>query len=137
MAANKGWHMWNKLGIMLTLFLQLYTINRVCGNWVFNNLGDDVNSGVDIREAKFNAWLDLEFLILMSYILSAVIFLFIRCFTKDRWDLNLGVEITTPNTDALEQKYLTMEVFQAFCAPMVTTYAFYYGKHSMLDSSIV
>jgi len=73
----------------------------------------------------------------MSYILSAVIFLFIRCFAKDRWDLNMGVEITTPNTDALEQKYLTMEVFQAFCAPMVTTYAFYYGRRSVLDSSVV
>ena len=62
----------------------------------------------------------------MSYIVSAVIFLFIRCFAKDRWDLNFGNEITTENTDALEQKYVTMEVFQAFCAPAVATYVFFF-----------
>ena len=111
MAMNKSWHMWNKLGIMITLFLQLYTMNRVCGNWVFKNLGYADQTGQDLRWLRFNAWLNIEFLILISYICSAVIFLFIRCFTKDRWDLNFDVEITTENTDALEQKYLSLEVF--------------------------
>ena len=82
---------------------------------------------------RFNAWLNIEFLILISYICSAVIFLFIRCFTKDRWDLNFDVEITTENTDALEQKYLSLEVFQAFCAPMVTTYFFYIQKRNHIE----
>ena len=125
---DKSWHMWNKLAIMLTLFLQLYTVNRVCGNWVFKNLGyqGEAGQGQTPRDAKFNAWLDIEFAVLMSYIVSAVIFLFIRCFAKDRWDLNFGNEITTENTDALEQKYVTMEVFQAFCAPAVATYVFFF-----------
>ena len=83
----------------------------------------------------FNAWLNIEFLILISYICSAVIFLFIRCFTKDRWDLNFDVEITTENTDALEQKYLSLEVFQAFCAPMMVTYFFFIQNPNMDNST--
>lgn len=41
---RKSRYMWNKLAIMLTLFIQLYTINKVCGHWVFKNLGDDHES---------------------------------------------------------------------------------------------
>ena len=73
----------------------------------------------------------------MSYIVSAVIFLFIRCFAKDRWDLNVQNEVTTPNTDALEQKHITMEVFQAFCAPMIATFMFFYDKHENIDETVL
>ena len=107
-------------------------MNRVCGNWVFKNLGYLDQPELELRWARFNAWLNIEFLILISYIGSAVIFLFIRSFTKDRWDLNFDVEITTENTDALEQKYLSLEVFQAFCAPMMATYFFYMQKREQL-----
>ena len=137
MAMNKSWHLWNKLGIMMTLFLQLYTMNAVCGNWVFKNLAHSETIGVrEVRWMKFNAWLNLEFLVLISYIISAIIFLFVRCFLKDRWDLNLGTEITTENTDALEQKYLTLEVFQAFCGPMITTYFFYVHFRNQIGNHV-
>ena len=73
--ADKSWHMWNKLALMLTLFIQLYTVNRVCGNWVFKNLGYQADStGQTTRDIQFNAWLDMEFMVLIAYIVSAVIF---------------------------------------------------------------
>ena len=73
----------------------------------------------------------------MSYIVSAVIFLFIRCFVKDRWELNFQNEIITPDTDALEQKQITISVFQAFCAPMIATFMFFYNKHQNIDETVL
>ena len=78
----------------------------------------------------------MEFMVLMAYIVSAVIFLFIRCFAKDRWDLNFSNEITTETTDALEQKYVSIEVFQAFCAPAVATAVFFTHQAEALDSTV-
>ena len=78
----------------------------------------------------------MEFMVLMAYIVSAVIFLFIRCFAKDRWDLNFSNEITTETTDALEQKYVSVEVFQAFCAPAVATALLITHHPESIDSTV-
>ena len=76
--------------MMACLFLQLFTINFLLGDYIFDQTDSEIltaRRGVGWKENitwhKFNVWLHLEMYMFVGTIVSGVCFMFIRSFVKN------------------------------------------------------
>ena len=118
------WHLIKKQITIVCLMIQLLMINTICGEWIFEE--DHKNESFTAADnssnmIQFDIWITLEACVFLSYIGSCILYLFIRSFKDQEYNLSTGREIATESTDTLEQSSITMECFESFFSPLFAT----------------
>ena len=66
---------------IFAMILQLSLTLILCSNWVFSNDGDRTEE--EDKWILFDAWLRIEVMVVFSYILANMLWLFIRSLVRD------------------------------------------------------
>ena len=96
-------------------------INTICGEWIFDIEDHPIIPSDKENWIQFNVWITLEACVFLSYIASAILYLFMRAFRDAEHNLSTGSEISTTYSDTLEHSALNLGCFESFFAPLFAT----------------
>ena len=119
---GERWHLMKKQLTIVCLMVQLLMINTICGEWIFE---DGQHKAADHMTQEnwiqFDVWIVLEACVFLSYIGSAIMYLFIRAFKDAEHNLSTGNAISTTYSDSLEHSAVNLQCFESFFAPLFAT----------------
>ena len=129
--------------MMGSLFLQLFTINFVLGNWVFDQTDPDqleTKRGADWQNDKawqvFTMWLRIEQYVFMGTIASGVSYMLLRSFFKCQIEIKEAADTASETTDHLEANRIVLEINDSNLTPLFTSLLLVNDSHYQPSSEI-
>ena len=111
--------------MMLSLFLQMFSMNFVLGRWVYDQSDTEVlnaqrgeNWESDYHWQTFEMWMRVEQFMFMGPVASGVFFMFVRSFYKCQVQISEQTDTALETTDHLESNHIVLELNDSNLTPL-------------------